>query len=129
MHADHAVVDLSPIAVILPAHSHRVVAALGRAGFVDAADGLGMRMLLRHDLLTAIAQLLFVPLQRLDEALQRSHVGSKSLGNSLNVLPLHVGKQPFDIHSQQIPTFAANEAIGEQSQKRNELASKRGDLL
>ena len=69
MNAHHAVVDLAAVAVVLPARAHRLLAALGRARLVDAADGLGMGLLLGDDLLAAVAEFFFIPLDRFEKAL------------------------------------------------------------
>jgi len=55
MHPDDTVVILSTIAVPLPASTDGLFAALGRAGFVDANNGLGMGMLGGNDLLASIS--------------------------------------------------------------------------
>ena len=55
MDADDAVVDLPSVAVVLPRDTDGLVAALGDAGFVHAPEGFGMRVVLGHDLLTAVA--------------------------------------------------------------------------
>jgi len=69
MHANHTVVDLAATAEPLPRCPRRVFAALGDTRFVDDSDGLDMRMFLRQDLLTAITQLLLIPLDRLEKTL------------------------------------------------------------
>jgi hypothetical protein len=69
MNADHAVVHLSAVAIPLAANPHRCLAALGRARFVHATDGLGMRMVFGDDLLAAISELFFIPLDRFEEPL------------------------------------------------------------
>jgi hypothetical protein len=65
----HAVVDLSAIAVVLPPNTDRVVAALADARLIQTADRLGVGMIASDDLLAAIAQALFVPLDRFQEPL------------------------------------------------------------
>jgi hypothetical protein len=69
MHADRAVFDLATIAVVLPTGAGGVRAALGVARFVDDCDRIGMGVLFGDDLLDAIPQLLFIPLDRFEEAL------------------------------------------------------------
>ena len=69
MHAHHAVVNLAATAQPLPRGPRCVWAALGDTRFVDGSDGLDMRMVLRHDLLTAITQQLLIPLDRFEKTL------------------------------------------------------------
>ena len=69
MHADRAVFDLATIAVVLPPSTDGVRAALGVPRFVDDRDRIGMGVLFGDDLLAAIPQLLFIPLDRFEEAL------------------------------------------------------------
>lgn len=69
MHADRTVFDLATIAVVLPTDSGGVRAALGVARFVDDPNRLGMGVILGDDLLAAIPQLHFIPLDRFEEAL------------------------------------------------------------
>jgi len=69
MNAHHAVVDLAAVAVVLSAHAHRMSAALGRARLVDAADRCGMGVLPGDDLLAAVAEFFFIPLDRFEKAL------------------------------------------------------------
>ena len=70
VNSHHAIVDFAAIAVILPADAHRVVAALGRARLVHTADGFRVRMIVDDDLLAAIAEFLFIPLDGFEESLQ-----------------------------------------------------------
>jgi hypothetical protein len=62
MYPYHAVIDLAAVAVVLSTRAHSFAAALRDAGLVDAPDGLGMRVFAGHDLLTAVSQFLFIPL-------------------------------------------------------------------
>ena len=69
MNAHHAIVDLPTVAVVLPSDAHGMPAALGRARLVHAADRLGVGMVLGDDLLAAISELFFIPLDRFEESL------------------------------------------------------------
>jgi hypothetical protein len=69
MNSHHTVLDLAHVAVPLAGGAHCVVATLGCAGFVNAADCLGVRMILGHDLLASISQLVFIPFDRFEESL------------------------------------------------------------
>jgi hypothetical protein len=69
MDPHHAVVDLAAVAIVLPSHPNRVVAAFANSRFVDVANGLGMSMIMGHDLLTAISHAFVVPLDRFDKTL------------------------------------------------------------
>jgi hypothetical protein len=57
------------MAVPLPPHTHRIVAALGDPRFVDHADRLRVGVLARYQLLAAVVQFLFIPLDRFQKAL------------------------------------------------------------
>jgi hypothetical protein len=69
MHSHHAVVHFPAVAAPLPPHAHRVVAALGYARLIHDADGLGVSVVLGHDLLATIAQPFFIPLDGFQKAL------------------------------------------------------------
>jgi hypothetical protein len=69
MHPHHAVVDFSPIAIVLPTDAHRLFAALGRSRLIHAADRLGRRMVPGDDLLAPVSEFLFIPLDRFKESL------------------------------------------------------------
>ena len=69
MNSHHTIVDLATVAVVLPTDAHGMPAALGRARLVDATDGFGMGMILGDDLLAAISELFFIPLDRFEESL------------------------------------------------------------
>ena len=70
MNADHTVVDLPPVAVPLATNAHSMFATLGRARLVHATDRFEMSMVFRDDLLAPVSELLFIPLDRFEEALQ-----------------------------------------------------------
>jgi hypothetical protein len=69
MHAHDAVVDFAAAAEPLPCDSGRFRAALERSRFIQATDGLRVRMLARDQALTFVAHLSFFPLDRFHEAL------------------------------------------------------------
>jgi hypothetical protein len=69
MNAHHTIVDLPAATIPLATRGHRVVAALVRARLVHATDRLGVGMVLGHNLLASISELLFIPLDRLEKAL------------------------------------------------------------
>jgi len=69
MHADRTVFDLATIAVVLPTGTDGMRAAFGVARFVEDPDRVGMGVFLGDDLLAAIPQLFFIPLDRFEKAL------------------------------------------------------------
>ena len=69
MHPNDAVVDLATTAQPLPGGADGVLAALGRPGFINAADGVGMGVVAGDQLLTDVADRGFVPLDRLQQPL------------------------------------------------------------
>lgn len=69
MNCDHAVVDLTSVAIPLAAGPDSLAAALGRARLVDATDRFGVGVLGSNDSLAPISQLLFIPLNRFEKAL------------------------------------------------------------
>ncbi len=69
MNAHNTVVHLPTVSVPLPTSPHCLFATLGRAGLVHATDGLGMDMVFGDDLLAAISELLFIPLDRFEKTL------------------------------------------------------------
>jgi hypothetical protein len=56
VHCHHAIVDLAPIAVVLTAHADGLAATLADAGLIHTPNGLGMRVILSHNLLAAVPQ-------------------------------------------------------------------------
>ena len=64
MNAHGAVLHLAAIAVVLTGDRRGTATAFGRAGFIDRADRLVVSVLARDNLLAAIPQLLFIPLDR-----------------------------------------------------------------
>lgn len=129
MDSHHTVVDLSPVAVVLTSGAHRLDAAFGRAGLVHATDGLWVGMVLGDDLLAAISQLLFIPLDRFQKSLQRPRRRLETQGDRLGRFAVQVRQLTLDINSQQIPGVAPAETVGEQRQKQSQLPSQRGNLL
>ena len=69
MHADDAVVHLAATTQPLPRDAGGVHAALGRSGFVKAADGLLVSVLLGDHLLALVAHTAFIPLDRFHKTL------------------------------------------------------------
>lgn len=69
MHADDAVVNLAATTQPLPRGTDGIVAALGRSGFVNAADGFLMSVFTGDEALALVAHALFIPLDRFHETL------------------------------------------------------------
>ena len=69
MHADDAVVHLAATAEPLPPGPDRLVAALGRPRFIDAADRLGVGVFACHYLLALVTHAAFIPLDRFQKTL------------------------------------------------------------
>jgi hypothetical protein len=69
MDSHQAVVHLSTASVPLPTDAHGLFAALGRAGLVQTTNGLEMGVVFGHDLLAAVSEFLFIPLDRFEKAL------------------------------------------------------------
>jgi hypothetical protein len=69
MYADDAVVDLAATTQPLPRCAGGVHAALGRPGFVKAADGLRVGVFARDHALAFVPRLNFIPLDRFHETL------------------------------------------------------------
>jgi hypothetical protein len=62
MHTHHAVLDLAATAQPLPRGADRLLAALGRPRFINAADRVRVAMFAGHQLLTLVAHRLLIPL-------------------------------------------------------------------
>ena len=69
MHNDHAVVDLAAVAAPLPLYAHRIASALGHSRLVHRANRLWMGVVGSHDLLAAITEFFFIPLDRFQKSL------------------------------------------------------------
>jgi len=117
MNRHHAVIHLASVAVPLARSPHGLAAALARARLVHTTDRFGVGMLLRHDLLTAVSQLLFIPLDRFEKALQRPRRRPRPQGDRLGCLAVQIGQLALDIDPQQPPCIAAAKTIREQCEK------------
>jgi len=104
-------------------------AALGRARFIHATDGLRVSVLLDHDPLDAVSRLLFIPFDRFEKSLQRPRRGPRPQGDRLGRLAVQIGQLPLHIDSQQPPCIASPKTVGKQRQKQTELPSQGGNLL
>ena len=69
VNAHHTIVDLPTVAVVLSTDAHGMPTALGRARLVHVADRFGVGMILDDDLLTAVSELFFIPLDRFEKSL------------------------------------------------------------
>ena len=98
MNTHNTVVDLSAVAIPLAGNSHGRFAALGRARLVHTTDGLGVGMILGDDLLAAISEFLFIPLDRFEKALQRPRRGLELQADCLGRLSVQIGKLASDIN-------------------------------
>ncbi len=129
MDAHHTIVDFATAAVVLPTDTHGMPAALGRARLVDAADRFRVRMIFDDDLLTAISEFFFIPLDRFEKTLQGPRCGLELQCDGFGRLAVQIRQLPLDIDSQQCPCLAPSEAIGEQRQKQTQLPSQGRNLL
>ncbi len=62
MHPNDAVLDLAATAQPLPRSADRVLTALGRPRFINAADRFGVVVFAGHQLLALVAHRLLLPL-------------------------------------------------------------------
>jgi hypothetical protein len=69
MHADDAVVDLAATTQPLPRGADGMHAALGRSGFIQAADGFLVSVFAGDQPLALVAHAGFIPLDRFHETL------------------------------------------------------------
>jgi len=129
MNGDRTVVDLPPVPIPLAIDAHRLWTALRRAGLVHATDGLVMGVVFRDDLLAAIPEFLFIPLDRFEKALQGPRRGLGLQGDRLDVFAPQIRQLSFDIDFQQPPGIPPSKTIGEQREKPRHLPPQRGDLL
>lgn len=125
----HAVLHLAAVAVVLSLHARRVAAAFGRSRFIDHADRLRVRVLARHQLLAAVAELLLVPSDGFEKTLERARSNPLVQCHRLHVLPLHVTEQTANINRQQLPARWPAKAAGKQNQKLGQQFSERCDIL
>jgi hypothetical protein len=121
VHGHNTVVHLSAVPIPLATDSDRLFTTLGRPRLIHAPDGIGMSMVLDDDLLAAISEFFFIPLDRFEESLQRPRRRPESQRDGLRRLAVQIRQLPCDINSQQIPRVASAETVGEQREKRNQL--------
>jgi hypothetical protein len=129
MHADDAVVDLAVTTQPLPCGTNGMHAAFGRSGFVEAADGLRVRVLAGNQQLAVVAHAGLIPLDRFHETLYSAWRLVELQGDGLDVLALQVREQSLDINSQQGKTSAAAKAARKQCEKPGQLLAEAGNLL
>ena len=91
MNTHHTVVDLPSIAVVLATGTDLLLAALSGAGLVQTTNRFAVSMVLGDDLLAAVSELLFIPLDRFEEALQSPRRGLEVQGDGLGRLAMQVG--------------------------------------
>jgi hypothetical protein len=69
MNGDRTVIDLATVPIPLAIDAHRIFATLRRTGLVHTTDGFVMGVVFRDDLLAAVAEFLFIPLDRFEKTL------------------------------------------------------------
>ena len=106
-----------------------MVATLGRAGFVDGADRLGVSMLGGDDFLTPIANGSFVPGDRFEQSLQGSRPDVLVQSHCFDVLSLYIGEQSSDVAGHQRSARGSGKAIGKERQKLGEQSSEISDIF
>lgn len=124
-----AVFDFAAVAVVLPLDAASVATTLGRAGFVDGTDRLGVSVLGSDDLLTPIANGCFVPGDGFQQTLQGSRPYVLVQGHCFDVFSLHIGEQSSDVASHQRSARGSGKAIGKERQKLGEQSSEISDIL
>ena len=129
MDPHNTVVNLPTVTVPLPADSHRFLATFGGARFIYATDCLRMGMVLGHDLLASISQLLLIPLDGFEKALQRPRRRVSLQRDGLGGFAVQIGQLSFNIDSQQPSPDAPAKAVCKQRQKQTQLPSQCPNLL
>jgi hypothetical protein len=124
-----AVLDLASVAIVLTLHTRCLIAALGGAGFIDHANRRRIGVLAGHQLLATVADLLLVPGDGLEKALQCPRRNLLIQRHRLDILALHVAQQSTHVNRQQSPACGPAKAIGKQRQKLGKQFSKRRDIL
>ena len=124
-----AVFDLAPVSVVLAFDSSGVVAALGRAGLINASDRIGTGVLASNDRLTPVTEFLFVP----DDGFKKTLLGPRRnallQGDRFGVLWLHVREQSSHINEQQSAAFDACEAVLKKGEKLTEQFAQLCNIL
>jgi hypothetical protein len=80
-------------------------------------------------LLAAVAEEFFVPPDRFEKSLERADGHALSQRERLDILALHVAKQPANVNRQKQPASGPAKAVGKQTQKLGQQFSKRCDIL
>jgi hypothetical protein len=91
MNANHAIVDLASIAVPLASDASSLFAAFRRARLVHATDRFIVGMFPDNDLLAAIPQFLFIPLNRFEKPLQCPRRSFALQGDGLGRFSVQIG--------------------------------------
>jgi hypothetical protein len=87
-----AIIDFPLVAVVLPANTRGLVAALAVSRFVNGSNGLRVSMVSGDDSLTGITETFFVPLDRLQKPLKRAWCGTEHQSYRFAILSLNVGE-------------------------------------
>lgn len=92
MNSYDAIIDFPRVAVVLPANTSGLLAALGVPRFVNGSNGLRVSMVSGDDSLTGITETFFVSLDRLQKPLKRAWRGTEPQGYRFAILSLNVGE-------------------------------------
>lgn len=82
-----------------------------------------------HQLLTAVAEQLFVPRNGFEKPLQRPRSNSPRERHRFDILTLHIAEQSADVNREQAPARGATKAVGKQNQKLGQQFPERCDIL
>jgi len=118
------VLNFAAVAVVLPFDACGMVAALDGSRLVDASDRINISVLRSHDTLAAISKKFFVPLDRLQESLQRSGGDILFHGHCFNVFSLYVAEQTPDVDGEQSSPRKTRETLGKESQELGKQCSE-----
>src|SRR4029453_19249764 len=113
LNCDDAVGGLTEPATILPLPAGGLLAGFGMAGVVDDADGLGILVIARDDLLEAITGSGMIPDIAVEELLERTRSEVVEQCDRLDALALQVAELSPHIVPEMLPGFGAPEAVSE----------------
>jgi hypothetical protein len=86
-------------------------------------------MLGSHQLLAAVAELFFVPLDRFEKPLQCAGSHSLIQCHRFDILALNVAEKPANVNRQEQPASGPAKTVRKQTQKLGQQFSKRRDIL
>jgi hypothetical protein len=111
---DHPVLHFAATSQPLSRRADGVMAALGGSRFINAANRLGVGVIVGDDSLAAVAKTGLVPMDRFQQTLKRSRLRVKSQGNGFDGLSSQIRKQSPNVDASQSEPRSRSKTIAKE---------------